>query len=190
MAVIRNFDKPTVDLKSEAEVYIVKHAVDRLRRRYAKAADTLAARGATSIEWMMRNRLARLESLFAFIPDKAEVCHLGNKEQVDLASAACEGLITECRLSQRENWDQYTSDMIKILIPLLDRIRIGWKRPAEIPPEVMEQIKAREGGRFWNPNPGDWIEPSEQRVESVDDYTWRYPDWDLVDDFGWIGLPT
>jgi len=188
MAVTRNTEKPTVDLKTEAEVYLVKHAVDRLRRRYAKAAETLEARGAVSLAWMMRNRLTKIEALFVFIPEGAETCHLHNKEQVDWAANACEGLITEYRLGQYQEWDPYIAAMIRVLMPLLDRIRIGWKRPAEIPPEVMEQIKAREGGRFWNPNPGDWLATEDSREDELDVYVWRLPEFDLVEDFEWIGL--
>lgn len=186
MAVTRSTDKPTVDFKTEAEVYIVKHALDRLRRRYLKAVDELERRGATGIEWMMRNKHAKIEAVWAAVPSEGDSCSLTNKEQVDWAATACEGLITELRLGQRVEWDASVSAMIQVLMPLLDRIRIGWKRPAEIPPEVMEQIKAREGGRFWNPNPGDWLDPEEPRVDELDVYSWRLPDFDLVEDFEWI----
>jgi hypothetical protein len=188
MAVVRNTDKPTVDLKTEAEVYLVRHALDRLYRRYVKTADELGRRGAVSLEWMMRNHSARIHAVLAIVPEDALTCHLMNKEQVDWAAKACEGLITEYRLGQCVEWDGHVSAMIQVLMPLLDRIRIGWKRPAEIPPEVMEQIKAREGGRFWNPNPGDWLETEGPREDEMDVYAWRSPEFDLVEDFEWIGL--
>lgn len=184
---LRNYGKPSVDLKSEAEVYLVRHALDRLARRYLKAAEELKRREAPA-EHMMRNGYARIILVLNVVPESGSVCHLFNKEQVDWAAKACESLITEYRLGQAVDWDPYVSSMIKVLMPLLDRIRIGWKRPAEIPPEVMEQIKAREGGRFWNTTPGDWIAVEEVREDELSDYVWRSPDWDMVDDYGWIGL--
>lgn len=187
MSHLRNFNKPTVDLKTEAEVYLVRHALDRLARRYLKAADELQRRQAPA-EYMMRNAHARIVHVHSIVPAEGDTCHLFNKEQVDWAAKACEGLITEYRLGQMQDWDPYVASMIRVLMPLLDRIRIGWKRPAEIPPEVMEQIKAREGGRFWNPNPGDWLATEDDRVDEMDVYSWRTPDFDLVEDFEWIGL--
>jgi len=181
-------DRPTVDLKSAAEVYLVKHALDRLRRRYLKAAEEIERRGAPSLAWMMRNKLERIQAVWAVVPEEGDVAHLANKEQVDWASRACEGLITELRLGQFKEWDPDVAAMISILAPLLDRIQIGWKRPAPIPEEVLAQIKAREDGRFYNKNVGDWLEVDESRVDELDVYSWRSPEFDLVEDFEWIGL--
>jgi hypothetical protein len=118
------------------------------------------------------------------VPEGVHQHSLTNKEQVDRAAGACENLITALRREQHENWTAERSAMIQIIGPLLDRIRIGWKKPAQIPDEVMAQIKAREGGRFWNENPGDWLSTDEPE----DYYVWKQPDWDCVDDWEWKGI--
>ena len=117
------------------------------------------------------------------IPEGVHQHSLTNKEQVDRAAGACENYIGKLRREQAVDWTPERSVLIGVITPLLDRIRIGWKRPAQIPEEVLAEIKRREGGRFWNPNPGDWLQVDDECV-----YVWKQPDWDCVDDWEWRGI--
>lgn len=175
-------DRPSCLLSSAAEVYVVRRALTEQLARLDLAVDRLTARDVPQV-YMMAKRRDAVKSVLDGVPEGAVEHALTNKEQIDRAANACEGLITSLRISQRDDWCQDRSVLIGVITPLLDRIRIGWKRPAQIPEEVLAEIKRREGGRFWNPNPGDWLQVDDECV-----YVWKQPDWDCVDDWEWRGI--
>lgn len=182
MAKPVKLDRPSCDLKSAGEVYVVRRALIGQLARLDLAVDRLTARDVPQV-FMMTKRRDAVKSVLDGVPEGAVEHALINKEQIDRAADACEGLITKLRIAQREDWCQDRSTLIRVISPLLDRIRIGWKRPAVIPDEVMTQIKARENGRYWNKNPGDWLQVGDECV-----YVWKQPDWDCVDEWEWRGI--
>ena len=180
---VRKSDRPSCELKTEAEVWIVRAALSSQVESLNIAIARLAERKVPQVHMMTvrRDSVVRVRDS---IPEGVHQHSLTNKEQVDRAAGACENFISKLRREQAVDWTPERSAMISIMMPLLDRIRIGWKKPAQIPDEVMAQIKAREGGRFWNDNPGDWLATDEPE----DYYVWKQPDWDCVDDWEWKGI--
>lgn len=172
-------DKPTCELKTEAEVLIVRSALKEQIGRLNKAVSNLEERRMPQV-YMMSNLREHVVKLFNEIPEGAKTFVLKNKHQVDRAADAVQHTIVRLRREQMADWCPLRSAEILICGPLLDRIRIGWKKPAPIPLEVLEQIKAREDGRFYNMNPGDWI---------VDDwYSWKEPKYDETKPYEWTGV--
>lgn len=180
---VRSTERPTCDLKTEAEVWIVRAALVSQVESLNIAIARLTERKVPQVH-MMTVRRDSVVRVLQTIPEGAVSHSLTNKEQVDRAAGACENYIGKLRRLQIPEWTPERSAMISILMPLLDRIRIGWKKPAQIPDEVMAEIKRREGGRFWNDNPGDWLSTDEPE----DYYVWKQPDWDCMEDWEWKGI--
>ena len=175
-------DRPSCELKTEAEVWIVRFALADQLERLNLAVSRLEARKATQAFMMTKHR-DNVKAVLEGIPEGAHAYLLANKLQVDRAADACEGLITKLRFAQRDDWTNERAAMIRIIGPLLDRIRIGWKKPAPIPDEVLAQIKAREDNLFWNPQVGEWLREEDESV-----YVWKAPDWDCVETYEWKGI--
>lgn len=158
---------------------MVRTALTEQLGRLDLAVARLTERQAPQVHMMVQRR-ERVALLLSSLHPGMTSYLLKNKEQVDRATDAVQGLIVKLWREQAKDYCDVKAAMIRTCGRLLDRIQIGWKKPAPIPPEVLEQIKAREEARFYNTKPGDWI---------VDDwYSWKTPSFDVVGPYDWIGI--